>query len=106
MNDEIAGVDTLALPPLTRPVLQLLLLLSSTFYHYFSSEGGIFLDFYAVYANVADPDLNPGPSDPYVFGPPRSGSGSISQSYGSGSRSFYLQAKIVIKTMILFCDFF
>jgi hypothetical protein len=35
------------------------------------------------YTSVADPD----PSDPYVFGPP--GSGSIRQRYGSGSGSFY-----------------
>ncbi len=33
--------------------------------------------------SVADPDLNPDPSDPYVFGPT-----------GSGSGSFYHQAKI------------
>jgi hypothetical protein len=32
---------------------------------------------------VVDPDLNPDPPDPHVFGPP--GSGSISQRYGSGS---------------------
>ncbi len=44
--------------------------------------------------SVADPD----PSDPYVFGPP--GSGSISQRYGSGSGSFYHQAKIVRKALI------
>jgi len=31
-----------------------------------------------VFINVMDPD------DPYVFGPSRSGSGSVSQSYGSG----------------------
>jgi hypothetical protein len=43
--------------------------------------------------SVADPDLNP---DPHVFGPP--GSGSISQSYGSGS--FYHLAKIVRKALI------
>ncbi len=43
--------------------------------------------------SVADPDPNP---DPYVFGPP--GSGSISQMYGSGS--FNHQAKIVRKTLI------
>jgi hypothetical protein len=41
-----------------------------------------------------DPDLNL--EDPYVFGPPRSGS--ISQRYGSGS--FHHQAKIVRKTLI------
>jgi hypothetical protein len=45
-------------------------------------------------SSVADPD----PSDPYVFGPPGSLSGSISQRYGSGS--FYHQAKIVRKTLI------
>jgi hypothetical protein len=39
--------------------------------------------------SVADPD----PSDPYVYGPPLSGSGSISQRYGSASGSFYHQAK-------------
>jgi hypothetical protein len=46
-------------------------------------------------SNVADPDADPNPDtlDPYVFGPP--GSGSISQRYGSGS--FYHQAKIVRK---------
>jgi hypothetical protein len=33
--------------------------------------------------------------DPYVFGPPGSGSGSVSQRYGSGS--LYHQAKIVGK---------
>ncbi len=40
--------------------------------------------------SVADPD-------PYDFGPPGSGSGFISQRYGSGSDSgsFYHQAKIV-----------
>jgi hypothetical protein len=38
------------------------------------------------------------PQDPYVFGPP--GSGSISTRYGSGSGSFYSQAKIVRKTLI------
>ncbi len=36
--------------------------------------------------------------DPHVFGP--HGSGSISQRYGSGSGSFYQQAKIVRKTLI------
>ncbi len=40
--------------------------------------------------SVADPD------DPYVFGPP--GSGSVSQRYGSGS--FNHQAKLVRKTSI------
>ncbi len=52
--------------------------------------------------SVADPDPNPDPSDPYVFGPPGSGSGSISQRYGSGYGSgfFYHQAKIVRKPLI------
>jgi hypothetical protein len=52
--------------------------------------------------SIADPD-------PCVFGPPGSGSGSINQRYGSGSGSFYQQAKIVRKiliTTVLFCDFF
>jgi hypothetical protein len=50
--------------------------------------------------SVADPDPNPDPEDPYVFGPPGSGSGygSISQRHGSGY--FYHQAKIVRKTLI------
>jgi hypothetical protein len=43
-------------------------------------------------------DSNPDPSDPYVFGPPGSGSGYISQRHGSGS--FYHQAKIVRKILI------
>ncbi len=43
--------------------------------------------------SVADPD----PQDPYVFGPP--GSGSIRAMYGSGSRSFYNQAKILRRTL-------
>jgi hypothetical protein len=33
--------------------------------------------------SVGDPDSEPDPQDPHVFGPP--GSGSISQRYGSGS---------------------
>jgi hypothetical protein len=38
-------------------------------------------------SSVADSDPNPYqvPSDPYVFWPPGSGSGSISQRYGYGS---------------------
>jgi hypothetical protein len=43
--------------------------------------------------------------DPYVFGPPRSVSGSVSHMYGSGSRSFHHQAKtarkITISTVLL-----
>jgi hypothetical protein len=42
-----------------------------------------------VHACVPDPD-------PHVFGPPGSRSGSISQRYGSGSGSFFQQAKIVL----------
>ncbi len=44
--------------------------------------------------SVAAPD--PVPKGPYVFGPPGSGSGSISRIYGS----FYHLAKIVRKTLI------
>jgi hypothetical protein len=39
-------------------------------------------------------------SDPYSFRLPVSRSGSISQRYGSGSRSFDYHAKIVRKTWI------
>jgi hypothetical protein len=59
-----------------------------------------------VQCSVADPDpnLDPDPPDPLVFGPPGSGSGSISQRYGSGSGSeygsFFHQVKIVRKTLI------
>jgi hypothetical protein len=40
-------------------------------------------------SSVADPDpnLDPDPPDPGVFGPPGSGSGSTSQRYGFGSGS-------------------
>jgi|688.fasta_scaffold534592_1 hypothetical protein len=53
---------------------------------------------------VADPD-------PRVFGPSESGPGSKSQRYGSGSGSFYHEAKIVRKPLIstvlwLLFDFF
>jgi hypothetical protein len=53
------------------------------------------------FCSVAYPDPNPDPdpSDPYVFGPPGTGSGSISQRYGSAS--FSHQAKIVRKILIL-----
>jgi hypothetical protein len=53
-----------------------------------------------MFSNVADPD--PDLPDPHVLGPPGSGSGSISQRYGSlsGSGSFYHYAKIVRKTFI------
>jgi hypothetical protein len=46
------------------------------------------------------PDLDPDPPDPHVFGPSGFGSGSITQRYGSGSGSFYQQAKLVRKTLI------
>jgi hypothetical protein len=42
----------------------------------------------------------PDPPDTHVFGPPGSESGFTSQRYGSGSGSFYHQAKIVRKTLI------
>jgi hypothetical protein len=45
--------------------------------------------FYILSISVADPD-------PYVFGPP----GSVSQRYGSGSGSFYHQAKTLISTLL------
>ncbi len=48
-----------------------------------------------IVASVTDPD--PDPLDPDVFGPPGSGSGSISQRYGFGS--FYHHAKIVRKAL-------
>ncbi len=38
----------------------------------------------------SDPNPDPDPPDPYVFGPP-----------GSGSRSFYHHAKIVNSTILL-----
>jgi hypothetical protein len=45
----------------------------------------------------ADPNPDPDPSDPHVFGPPGSGSGSISPL----DPSFYHKAKILRKTLIL-----
>ncbi len=61
--------------------------------HLSDEERGYLLLFHS----VQDPD--PDPPDPHVCGPPGSGSVSISQMYGSGS--FYQQAKIVRKTLIL-----
>jgi hypothetical protein len=60
------------------------------------------LDLQSLFASgsVADSDPNPDPPDPHVFGPPGSGSGSISQRYESGSGSFYQQAKLIKKTLI------
>ncbi len=57
----------------------------------------LFILLFLLQNSVADPD----PSDPYVFGPP--GSGSVNQRYGSGSGFFYHEAKIVSKTLVLFC---
>ncbi len=53
---------------------------------------------------VADPEL----SVPYDFGPPGSGSGSISQRYGSGSRILLSSSKKCRKNLnsYCFCDFF
>ncbi len=51
-----------------------------------------------VHTSVPDPYPNQDPLDPHVFQPP--GSGSTSQRYGSGSGSFYHQAKLVKKTLI------
>ncbi len=57
--------------------------------------------FISVLASVADTE--PVPQDLYLFGPPGSKSGSNSTRYGSGSRSFYNQAKLVRKTLHSFC---
>jgi hypothetical protein len=56
---------------------------------------------------VPDPD----PPDPHVLGPPDPDPDPLIRCMdpyqGSGYRSFYLQAKIVRKTLIImFCDFF
>ncbi len=47
------------------------------------------------FSSVPDPNLDP---NTHFLGPP--GSGSTSQEYGSGFRSFYHQAKIVRKTLL------
>ncbi len=56
-------------------------------------------------SSVADP--NPDPSDSYVFGPPGSGFGSISQRYesGAGSGSFYKKANLDPYYFVTFFDF-
>jgi hypothetical protein len=54
----------------------------------------------SIYRCVGDPDLHP---DPYVFGPLRSASGSVSHKYGSGSGSFHHQAKEVRKNLEFCC---
>jgi hypothetical protein len=56
------------------------------------------------YPGTSVAEMDPNMSDPYVFGPPGSGSGTISQGYGSGS--FYHQAKIVRLRFLLLCGFF
>ncbi len=53
--------------------------------------------FVEIDGSVPDPD----PPDPNVFGPP--GSGSTIQMYGSGSGSFYHEAKKVKKTFDSYC---
>jgi hypothetical protein len=50
----------------------------------------------ALVGSVADPD-------PYVFGPP--GSGSVSQRYGPGSGSFYHRRKTLIPSVLRLCIF-
>jgi hypothetical protein len=53
--------------------------------------------------SVADPE----PPDPRDFGPPESGSGSISQRYHMDPDPSIIKQKIVRKTLIsTFCDFF
>ncbi len=47
--------------------------------------------FISVSSIVADPGLNPDPLDPYVFGPPR---------------SFYHQAKILVRKTLIPTAFF
>jgi hypothetical protein len=56
--------------------------------------------------SVADPNPDLDPPDPHVLRPPGSGSGSLSQRYGSGFGSCYHSAKreTLIST-VLFCDF-
>jgi hypothetical protein len=50
-----------------------------------------------IFTSVPDPNPDTDLPDPHYFRPP--GSGSISQRYGSGSRSFHHQEKIVRKTL-------
>ncbi len=68
-------------------------------------RGLLFMDvvsFYIILVWMLSPFTSvPDPPDPHVFGPP--GSGSISQRYGSGSGSFYDQAKIVRKNIDSYC---
>jgi hypothetical protein len=46
---------------------------------------------------VPDPEPDPDPQDPHVCGPPGSGSGSISQRYGSGSFPFLIKVLSSVK---------
>jgi hypothetical protein len=59
------------------------------------------LQLICLFSSVPDPD----PLDPHIFGPPRSGSDSTIQRYGSGSGSFYHQVKIVRKTYCFLTSF-
>jgi len=70
--------------------------------------------FTAVQSSVADPNPDPSdpntypntdPSDPYVFGPPGSESGSISQRFGYGS-FYHLQKIISRRLLVLILIFF
>jgi hypothetical protein len=58
----------------------------ATFSYMYSKYTSTHVQYLNIYSSVADPDANP---DPHIFGPP-----------GSGSGSFYHQAKIVRKTFI------
>jgi hypothetical protein len=46
-------------------------------------EDGPFGGIWRLFISVVDPDPDPGPQNPHVFGPPGTGSGSISQRYRS-----------------------
>jgi hypothetical protein len=46
-------------------------------------------------SRIAFSVMDPDPQDPHVFGPPRPGSGSISQRYGSGYGSFSFLIKML-----------
>ncbi len=47
------------------------------------------------YSGVGDPDPEPDPHDPHIFGP--AGSGSISQRYGSGSFPFLIKVFLCVR---------
>jgi hypothetical protein len=63
-------------------------------------NGPFLCEGFTLLISVADPDPVPDLLDPHVFAPPRSGSVSISQRYGSGS--FYHKAKKV-KNLDSYC---